>query len=304
MSSCVFSAVEPCWPGENRGTRGRFDGSTNRVRPRLKNGKSRSGKQKRTRFEEHATTLESEMSSANIERARVDIADDEDDHNEIDAAPSSWICYRVVLIILLALCVFVVGFVASCNSFRYVGFGSSDNVDVYYGFRGVKDQSTDRCVDWKIGVDIIGYNDKWIERLTTVVFGMAVTGTSIVVAALIAWVAYGIILKSRRKRKGGVDGEASKRPLWPVVMIGVFLILAGLVLFASVMGNCSNIPPLSPGGLGCSLYAWSGLALGSSIVLCFLGGTLACFIESCNTSTVRDTSSCCTRFLKIQLIED
>jgi len=229
------------------------------------------------------------MSSANIERARVDIAD-EDDHtsNEINAAPSSWICYRVVLIILLALCVFVVGFVASCNSFRYVGFGSSDNVDVYYGFRGVKDQSTDRCVDWKIGVDIIGYNDSWTERLV-VVFGLAVTGTSIVVAALIAWVAYGIILKSRKKRKGGVDGEASKRPLWPVVMIGVFLILAGLVLFASVMGNCSNIPPLSPGGLGCSLYAWSGLALGSSIILCFLGGTLACCLECCNTSSSLDS---------------
>jgi len=239
--------------------------------------------------------MESEMSSANVEKARVDIAD-EDGIEETNNAPSPWICYRVILLILLAMCVFVVGFMASCNSFRYED-RSSANIDVYYGFRGVKDPSTDRCVDWKIGVDFIGYSDLWTDSWLPVVFGIALTGMSIVVAAFIAWVAYGIVLKSRRKRNRGVEGKSRQRSIWPVVVIGVFLILAGLILFVSVMGNCNNIPPLQPGGLGCSLYAWSGLALGSSIALCFLGGTLACFLECC-------CDCCCTRFLKNQLIED
>lgn len=239
--------------------------------------------------------MESEMPSANITEAQLDIAD-EDDNGESTIVPSPWICYRVVLMILLAMCVFVVGFVASCNSFRYEDT-FPDNINIYYGFRGVKDPSTDRCVDWRIGAEIIGYDDFWTDSWLPVLIGMAITGMTIVVVAFCAWVAYGIILRSRRMYNTGVEEKSSNRPLWPVVVIGGFLILAGLVIFVSVMGNCNNIPPLMPGGPRCSLYAWSGLALGSSIALCFLGGILACFLECC-------CDCCCTRFMKDQLIDD
>jgi len=224
--------------------------------------------------------------------SKVDLPDQENTADEAIGAttPSSWICYRVVLTILVALCVSVVVFMVSCSSFKI------DDSDIYYGFRGAKDASTGRCVDWQSGKEVMGWSDYWTDVRLPIAYMIGVVGMGSLIAALIAWIIYGIVLRARRRNRVE-GGESRKLPIWPVVIFGVYLIGAGFVVFVSIMGQCGNIPPLSPGGLGCNMYAWSGLALASSVGLCFLGGTLACFLDCCCDCR-------CSRFLRKELVQD
>ena len=117
------------------------------------------------------------------------------------------------------------------------------------------------------GFIIVDWNDYRTNKYVIV-------GVALVFVALIAFVVYGIDLKSRRNHQ-------RKGTMWPAVVIGVCLIVAGILVPTSIIGNCDNIPPLQGGGPRCNLHVWSGLALASSIALCFMGGFLACCLPLC-----------------------
>merc|ERR1712176_1673501 len=142
---------------------------------------------------------------------------------------------------------------------------------------------------WKIQ-DWVPWNDDWAKGRMPTLFIIGIVGVVLVLVASIAFVVYGIVLKSRRNNQ-------RNGPLWMAIFVGVCLIGAGVLLGVSIIGNCDNIPPLGPGGLGCNLHAWSGLALASSISLCFMGVFLACCLPRC--------CDCCglSQFLQKELIE-
>lgn len=233
------------------------------------------------------STMQSQMSRGTMERHQEDLVDENnnDGQTEVIVSPSSWICYRLILMGLLAVSVSVAGFIISCKSFRIDSYYDVENV--YYGLRGVTDQTTGRCVGWKIQ-DLVNWNDDWTDNHLPAIFIVGIVGVTLVFVGLIAFVVYGIDLKSRRdhQRKGA---------MWPAVVIGIFLIGAGILVAASIIGNCKNIPPLGPGGLGCDLHVWSGLAMASSIALCFMGGCLACCLPLC--------CGCRFLFLRRELID-
>jgi hypothetical protein len=101
---------------------------------------------------------------------------------------------------------------------------------------------------------------------------------------VVAWVAYGVILKKKRDGSRNRDDIDSDLPpvestscvplITTVFVIGACLIVAGVLFFLTVMGNCRNLILLSPGGIGCNFQAWSILALTASIAMCFMGSLL------------------------------
>jgi hypothetical protein len=277
------------------------DGDGGRLQSSVRSSRrSRSGSRDKTdtSVSFSVSTMESKMTARARERARRDL---EDEGNPMDPknAPKPWFCYRLILACLLAVFVCVTCFMISCESFRYESW--DDGVQ-YYGIRGVTDQTTGRCVHWQIQ-DVIDWNTTWTnERLPMLfIFGMA--GVTFVIAISVAWVAYGIILKAKRDRaiRRSDPPPASHicgGPIGPAVIIGVCLIGAGLLMFITILGNCANVPPISyDRGLRCNLHTWSSIALVASIVLCFMGGSLAFFLKCCCNRCM------CTTFLRKQLIE-
>jgi len=192
----------------------------------------------------------------------------------------------------------VLCFVVSCQSFRY---DSLDDGVIYYGIRGVTDQTTGRCVDWELQ-KTIDWNQYWTQERMPLLFKLGVSGIIFVFGIFVVSVAYGLILKSKRDRRRVRDNPPPKSttyaPIVPAVIIGVCLIGAGLLVFTTIMGKCLNInDTTSPGGWGCNLYTWSALALAltASIALCFICGILACFLKCCCIHCR------CTTFLRTQL---
>lgn len=233
-------------------------------------------------------------------RAREDLEDDADDGDQVPSNP--WFCYRIMLALMVAVLINIICFMASCKSFRYQSW---DDGDQYYGIRGVTEPNTDRCIPWK-AQDMIDWNEDWTDQRLPLLFVLGIAGITFIVAIAMAWVVYGVVLKSKRERqKVRVDpapeSDRCGGPIGPAVIIGICLIGTGLLLFITIMGNCANIPPKNPyppyGGLRCNLHTWSALALTASITLCTMGGTLAFFLKCCCNSCL------CTRFLRKQLID-
>lgn len=228
-------------------------------------------------------TLESQMSFRGKEMARKDMIDEGSDVYE--RVEESWFCYRLILAGLLAVFVCITCFMASCQSFKYTSW---DDEVFYYGIRGVTDQSTGRCIGWEIQ-ELIDWNDYWTGQRLPMLFKMGITGISFVVGIFLTWLVYGRILKSKRDMRRiradnpSESGDRCGGPIGPAVIIGVCIIGAGLLVFVTIMGNCSNIPPIAgySRGLNCNLHTLSALALSSSIILCCMGGSLACFLKCC-----------------------
>ena len=112
---------------------------------------------------------------------------------------------------------------------------------------------------------------------------MGIVGFALIVAITLFWMAYGLVLKSSRERRHRHRREdepppvdASCAAIAPVVVFGAALLVVGLLMFLTIMGNCSDILRLSPGppGLGCNFWIWSSLAMFASIVSCVIGCTL------------------------------
>ena len=226
------------------------------------------------------------------------IDDDVNNINDANNASEPWFCYRVILVGLLAVFICVLCFVLSCQSFRYDSL-DEDGV-IYYGIRGVTDQSTGRCVDWEFQ-KFIDWNQYWTQERMPLLFKLGVSGIIFVVGIFVAWVAYGVILKKKRDRRRVHDNPPPKSttcaPIAPTVIIGVCLIGAGMLVFTTIMGKCSKInDTISPEDWGCNLHTWSGLALTVSITLCSMGGILV-FYPKCCCIHCR-----CTTFLRTQLI--
>lgn len=246
------------------------------------------------------STMESLMSKGARAGALKDLEDDADGGDKIPSSP--WFCYRIMLALIVAVLVSVSCFMASCKAFR---FQSWDDGVQYYGIRGVIEPNTDRCIPWKTQ-DMIDWNKAWTDERLPMLFGLGIAGITFIVAIAMAWVVYGLVLKSKRESiKARVDlpeeSDTCIGAIGPAVIIGVLLIGTGLLLFVTIMGNCSNLPPKNPyppfGELKCNLHTWSALALTASIALCTMGGTLAFFLKCCCDSCL------CTRFLRKQLIE-
>lgn len=218
-----------------------------------------------------------------------------------------WFFYRLVLACLLGVFVCIACFMMSCQSFRYESW--DDGVQ-YYGIRGVSDQTTGRCIHWQMQ-EVIDWNQSWTHDRMPRLFVLGFAGVLFLVVVFVAWVAYGIILKSkrdRRKVRGRAETDSDSPtekhmcggPIGPAVIIGVCLIGAGILIFVTVMGNCSNIPPVNnvyDRGLRCNLHNWSAVALAASVALCTMGGTIAFFLKCCCNRCF------CTTYLHEQLID-
>jgi len=204
--------------------------------------------------------------------------DDDVNDNDNDGAISSWFCYRLILALLLAMVVCFAGLVFSCHSFRYDRYG-----DQYYGFRGATSTSTTnngRCVDWKIQNEF-EWNDTWTNQRMPTLYTIGIVGFALIVAITLFWMAYGLVLKSSRERRHRHRREdqpppvdASCAAIAPVVVVGTLLLVVGFLMFVTIMGNCRNIPRLSPGDVRCDFWIWSSLAMFASIVSCVIGCTL------------------------------
>jgi len=238
----------------------------------------------------------SQMTRGAMESAREDLVDEglkgDGNSNKMAASSTSWICYGLIFWGLLTVCVFVMGFMVSCKSFKYK---TADDGVYYYGLRGVTDQTTGRCIDWERQV-FLDWDDYWTkDRLPTVSI-LAIVGVVFVFGTFIAWLGYGAILKLRRnRRKTGIKKESRTGSILPAVVIGIFLIGGGLVVFVSVLGSCST-SSIVKGGYGCNMHTWSALALTASIALCCMGGTLAFCLKCCCENHL-------TQFLRNELIE-
>ena len=202
-----------------------------------------------------------------------------DSDNDNDGAISPWFCYRLILALLLAMVVCFAGLVFSCHSFRYDRYG-----DQYYGFRGATSTSTTnygRCVDWKIQNEF-EWNDTWTNQRMPTLYTMGIVGFTLIVAITLFWMAYGLVLKSSRERRRHRHRREDQPPpvdtscaaIAPVVVFGAALLVVGLLMFLTIMGNCNDILRLDPGGLGCNFWIWSSLAMFASIVSCVIGCTL------------------------------
>ena len=246
-------------------------------------------------------TMESMMSEGAQARAREDLEDDAEGGDKLSSNP--WFCFRIMLVGMVAVLVSFICFMASCKAFRY---NSWDDGVQYYGIRGVSEPTTDRCIPWKTQ-DLIDWNKYWTNERLPMLFVLGIAGIIFIVAIAAAWLVYGIVLKSKRDRKKvrvdpAPEDDRCGGPIGPAVIIGVSLIMSGFLLFVTIMGNCSNIPPQDPmnladRGLMCNLHTWSALALTASIALCTMGGVLACFLKCCCNSCL------VTTFLRKQLIE-
>lgn len=246
------------------------------------------------------STMESMMSKGAQARAREDLVDDAEGGDKAPSGP--WFCYRLMLASMIAVLISIICFMASCKAFRY---NSWDDGIQYYGIRGVADSNTDRCISWD-AQDMIDWSKNWTDERLPMLNVLGIAGITFIVAIAAAWVIYGVVLKSKRDRKKvrvdpAPENDGCMSPIGPPVIIGICLIGTGLLLFVTIMGNCSNIPPQDPmsldRGLMCNLHTWSALALTASIALCTMGGTLACFLKCCcNRCMV-------TTFLRKQLIE-
>lgn len=206
-------------------------------------------------------------------------------HERTVEAPSySWFFYRLFLAGLLAILVIVTGFTVSCRSFKVVSYNYEDDSSqvVFYGFRGVTDPTTGRCDDWDVQETLNWYRG-WIEGRLSWASTMGIISNALVAAAVLFWVVYGLVLRSKRNAKSDPSASSNSNSgfVASAILVGVFLILAGCLIFVTIMGRCRNIPPLSPGGLSCDLHAWSGLALAGSVILCSMGGILACCLNCC-----------------------
>lgn len=200
--------------------------------------------------------------------------DNDNDVNDNDGAIFPWFCYRLILALLLAMVVCFAGLVFSCHSFRYDRYG-----DQYYGFRGATSTSTTnygRCVDWKIQNE-----SEWRKQRMPTLYIMGIVGFALIVAITLFWMAYGLVLKASRERRHRhrrgdqpPPVDASCAAIAPVVVVGAALLVVGLLMFVTIMGNCPNIPTLDPGGPGCNFWIWSSLAMFASIVSCIIGCTL------------------------------
>lgn len=205
---------------------------------------------------------------------------DNDSDNVNDGAISPWFCYRLILALLLAMVVCFAGLVFSCHSFRYDRYG-----DQYYGFRGATSTSTTnngRCVDWKIQNEF-EWNDTWTNQRMPTLYTIGIVGFALIVAITLFWMAYGLVLKSSRERRHRHRHRREDQPppvdascaaIAPVVVVGTLLLVVGLLMFVTIMGNCRNIPRLSPGDVRCDFWIWSSLAMFASIVSCVIGCTL------------------------------
>ena len=200
-------------------------------------------------------------------------------HERTEEVPSySWLFYRLFLAGLLTILVIVTGFMISCRSFKAMSYSHDDNNYhvVFYGLRGVTDPTTGRCVDWDIQETL-----QWLRGSLMLTLG--IISNAIVAAVVFFWMVYGLVLRSKRNAKSDSSASSNSNSglVASAIAIGILLIVAGWLVFVTVMSNCSNIALLSHGGLGCDLHAWSGLALASSVILCFMGGFLACCLVNC-----------------------
>jgi len=246
-------------------------------------------------------TLGSTMTDGAHKRAREDLRDEgtssSADRSKKDAKP--WFLYRLIMAGIAAVFVCTTTFMVSCQSFRYESW---DDGIIYYGIRGVTDKTTGACVNWQIQ-DIIDWSENWTNVRLPRLYVIGILGVAFVVFIAVAWVSYGVILKSKRNsRRVRVDPTPEDSvcggPIGPAVIIGVCLIGAGIVMFVTIMGNCSNIPPRGfDRGLRCNLDTWSALALAASVTLCSMGGLLAFFLKCCCRGCF------CTVYLREQLVE-
>jgi len=219
-----------------------------------------------------------------------------DSNNDNDGAISPWFCYRLILALLLAMVVCFTGLVFSCHSFRYDLYDRYG--DQYYGFRGATSTSTTnngRCVDWKIQTEF-EWNDTWTNQWVPTLYTMGIVGFALIVAITLFWMAYGLALKSSRERRHRHRQEDQPPPvdascaiIAPVVVVGALLLVVGLLMFMTIMGNCNNLILLSHGGVGCNFWIWSSLAMFASIVSCVIGCILFSSLICCCCS------ACCER---------
>jgi hypothetical protein len=182
--------------------------------------------------------------------------------------------YWIILALVMLFLLFFTGSIFSCRA-----FSSVYQEDFDYGYRGVMNNVTGECISWE------EYNDTGGGyRLLLICMGIA--GIILCVIALGIWIlegTYGI----RTAIKNDISTEADTSPTRPSqrsccvclvipMIFGIVLGVFGVSAFITLMGNCSNIIRLDPGGLACNFSVWSSLGMFASIAACILGSSVCC----------------------------
>lgn len=188
------------------------------------------------------------------------------------------IFYWVVLGMAVTMFVFFTVTVFSCRAFHYEHSWIPEN-NFHYGYRGIMNNVTGECTDWEEN-----FSEYWSSRME-ILYYMGIGGVLLSLIAVGIWIlegTYGIhnYKQMMAMRTDEATEIISKRKccfcfMIPTIFASV-LGAFGFLAFVTVMGQCGNIPPLDPGGLGCNFSVWSSLGMFASIASCLMGCSVCC----------------------------
>lgn len=193
-------------------------------------------------------------------------------------ASSQTIFYWTVLVLAVLSVIFFTGALFSCRAFSA---DRGEGAMLTYGYRGFIHNVTGECTGWE---DYYYNSDIWEIRMGALYY-MGISAFVVILLAVSLWIFEG---KYGMPKQVGSnpDLDAVKNcccrcyliPTLVAVALGIF----GTLAFVTLMGQCSNIPPLDPGGLGCSFGVWSSFGMFAFITSCLTGCSICCFYRRSN----------------------
>jgi hypothetical protein len=204
--------------------------------------------------------------------------DEEEEHHSTaqskTSAKNRTAFYWIVLMLVMLFILFFTGSVFSCRAFNH----SRDDSDFLYGYRGILHNVTGECISWE------EYNET--GSYWQFLISMGIAGVILLCIALGIWIlegTYGIGLAIETDNSTEAHSSpttTSQRSCCVCLVIpaifGIVLVVFGFLSFGTLMGSCSNLIRLDPGGLACGFSVWSSLGMFSSIAACFLGCSVCC----------------------------
>jgi len=180
----------------------------------------------------------------------------------------------MMVVVSLCMVVFMGGTVFSCKAFVEEASYDSYTDEVHnarfvYGYRGFTDNG--ECLSWDVHDQ---WNEYWYQRLENL-FWIGVTGFAMAVIALLISSVSCYQEYSHRESADTAVSSTLRRLIW-VLFFGF-----GILSMITLLGKCSNLPPLGEGDLGCDLHVWGTLAMVASVCSCLMGCILTCCRPCC-----------------------